>query len=152
MSRGPATPVMFARWHDLPMTDASIATALAPVTGFSHVQLLVSDRGASERWYTTVLGLQRLAADDAQGYVALRHRASGMVIVLSERDDAGPGGRLDHLAFAVPDGDTLRAWADALTQAGIAHAGVVDELGKPSLQLRDPDGIAIELVAPAPGP
>ena len=67
-----------------------------------------------------------------------------------QRDDAGSQGRLDHLAFAVPDGDTLRAWADALSQAGIDHAGVVDELGKPSLQLRDPDGIAIELVAPPP--
>jgi catechol-2,3-dioxygenase len=73
-----------------------------------------------------------------------------MVIVLSERDDPGSQGRLDHLAFAVPDGDTLRAWADALAQAGIEHAGVVDELGKPSLQLSDPDGIEIELVAPAP--
>jgi glyoxylase I family protein len=133
---------------DTPTADASVATALAPVTGFSHVQLLVSDRDESERWYTTVLGLQRLAADDAERYVALRHRASGMVIVLSERDDAGAQGRLDHLAFAVPDGDTLRAWADALAQAGIEHAGVADELGKPSLQLSDPDGIAIELVAP----
>jgi catechol-2,3-dioxygenase len=139
---------MFARWHDLPMTDGATTAALAPVTGFSHVQLLVSDRGASERWYTTVLGLQRLAADDAERYVALRHRGSGMVVVLSERDGAASGGRLDHLAFAVPDGTALHAWAEELTQAGIAHDGVVDELGKPSLQLRDPDGISIELVAP----
>jgi catechol-2,3-dioxygenase len=56
---------------------------------------------------------------------------------------------LDHLAFAVPDGDTLRLWADHLTEVGIEHPGVILELGKPSLQLRDPDGIAIELVAPA---
>ncbi len=35
-----------------------------------------------------------------------------------------------------------------LTEVGIDHAGVVLEGGHPSLQLRDPDGIAIELVAP----
>jgi catechol-2,3-dioxygenase len=105
----------------------------------------------SEGWYTTVLGLVRLAADDGEGYVALRHPTSGMVVVLTGgRDGIESGGRLDHLAFAVPDGDALRAWADGLRARGIGHAGVVLELGKPSLQLLDPDGIAIELVAPAP--
>ena len=133
------------------MRDQVSPTVSAPVTGFSHVQLTVSDVVASERWYTTVLGLVPFAADEAEGYVALRHPLSGMVIVLTAcRAGIEPGGPLDHLAFAVPDGDTLRAWADQLTDAGIAHAGVVLELGKPSLQLRDPDGTAIELVAPAP--
>jgi len=56
---------------------------------------------------------------------------------------------MDHLAFAVADATTLQAWADELTGRGIEHGGVVDELGKPSLQLLDPDGISIELVAPA---
>ena len=55
---------------------------------------------------------------------------------------------LDHLAFTVPDGDSLGVWAEHLTKVGIDHAGVVLENGRPSLQLRDPDGIAIELVAP----
>jgi catechol-2,3-dioxygenase len=127
--------------------------SVAPVTGFSHVQLLVSDVATSERWYSTVLGLEPFASDPAEGYIALRHRPSGVVVVLTERDgearaDAQVGGPLDHLAFAVPDGDTLQGWADHLTACGIEHAGIVLELGKPSLQLRDPDGIAIELVAP----
>jgi glyoxylase I family protein len=62
------------------------------------------------------------------------------------------GGALDHLAFAVPDGTTLEAWTDHLTSIGIAHAGVVTENGNPSLQLKDPDGTAVELVAPRPRP
>ena len=71
-----------------------------------------------------------------------------MVLVLTERDgEAAVGGPLDHLAFAVPDGDELRRWADHLTTCGIEHPGIVLELGKPSLQLRDPDGISIELAA-----
>ena len=45
----------------------------------------------------------------------------------------------------MPDGPSLQAWADHLTAAGIEHPGIVDELGKPSLQLRDPDGNSVEL-------
>jgi glyoxylase I family protein len=126
----------------------------APITGLSHVQLLVSDVGASARWYRTVLGLGLLAEDLDIGYVALRHRDAKVVIVLTSAPDAGhtsppPANQaLDHLAFAVPDGDFLGAWAEHLSELGIDHAGVVLEGGHPSLQLRDPDGIAIELVAP----
>jgi glyoxylase I family protein len=131
--------------HDVQVTS--------PMTGFSHVQLLVSNVRASEQWYRTVLGMDRFAADESIGYVALRHKPSGVAIVLSTRGTTSPEHdetALDHLAFAVPDGPTLQTWADHLTAAGIEHDGIVLELGKPSLQLRDPDGNAIELVAPAP--
>ena len=66
---------------------------------------------------------------------------------LAARDDPARE-VLDHLAFAVPDGGSLGAWAEHLSRIGVDHAGVVLENGHPSLQLRDPDGIAIELVAP----
>lgn len=124
-----------------------------PLLGFSHVQLRVDDVAASRDWYTTVLGVEPLTASDDLSYVALQHQPSHLVIVLSPRigDAAGvPSERLDHLAFAVRDGEVLQEWADHLTEAGIDHRGIVLELGKPSLQLRDPDGISIEIVAPAP--
>ncbi|HEY7948801.1 MAG TPA: VOC family protein [Acidimicrobiales bacterium] len=142
--------------------------AAAPITGLSHVQLLVSDVGASAAWYSLALGLETYVEDLDIGYVALRHRAARLVVVLTagpdvvppdhesqgaRRDGQGePSGRLDHLAFAVSDGHTLRTWADHLTEVGIDHAGVVLENGNPSLQLRDPDGVAIELVAPSEMP
>jgi catechol-2,3-dioxygenase len=122
----------------------------SPVTGFSHVQLVVRDVPTSEHWYATVLGMDRLTAADDDSYVALRHRPSRVVVVLTAGgpdDPVGPG-PLDHLAFAVPDGPTLEAWAAELTAQGIDHPGVADELGKPSLVLEDPDGNHIELVAP----
>ena len=138
-------------------------TTASPMTGFSHVQLLVTDLHASEEWYTTVLGLTRYAADESKGYVALWHDPSRIMIVLTPRVSTGAtldaraaDTVLDHLAFAVPDGEALEQWAAHLTDAGISHPGIVLELGKPSLQLRDPDGNAIELVAPSgrltPGP
>jgi glyoxylase I family protein len=125
-----------------------------PLLGFSHLQLRVNDVEASRSWYTTVLGVETLTASDDGSYVALQHKPSRVVIVISARVDGAAQGAadvpLDHVAFAVPDGDTLRLWADHLTEAGIEHSGVELELGKPSLQLRDPDGISVELVAPAP--
>ncbi len=136
----------------------------APITGLSHVQLRVSDLRTSTDWYMRALGLECQVEDAAGGYVALRHRQARLVIVLSavpgdgrDRREAldpaggrpGPPEALDHLAFAVPDGSALHAWADHLTGEGVDHQGVELENGNPSLQLRDPDGNAIELVAGA---
>jgi glyoxylase I family protein len=132
------------------------------MTGLSHVQLLVSDVGASAAWYASALGLDRYVEDLEAGYIALRHPGARVVVVLTARAGSEPhgagdlqggdetpdsgGGSLDHLAFAVRDRDALDAWVDHLTEIGVDHAGVVLENGNPSLQLRDPDGIAIELV------
>jgi catechol-2,3-dioxygenase len=136
----------------VPDQDASGQSA--PITGLSHVQLLVSDVAASAQWYSAVLGLVPFADDPDIGYVALQHRGGRFVVVLTrastpqEARTEPTGDGLDHLALAVPDGAALEAWADHLTVVGIDHDGVVIEGGHPSLQLRDPDGIAIELVAP----
>jgi glyoxylase I family protein len=119
----------------------------------SHIQLLVSDVEASARWYTAVLSLAPFAEDLALGYVALRQPEARFVVVLTTRPGGTPGSMetgtdgFDHLAFAVTDVEALRAWAAHLTELGIPHDGVVLEQGRPSLQLRDPDGIAIELVS-----
>jgi catechol-2,3-dioxygenase len=127
-------------------------TPAGPLTGLSHVQLRVADASASAEWYSAALGLEPFRSDPAAGYVALRHRPSGVVIVLTATPDiAGPDvGPLDQLALAVADASALEAWAEHLTAIGIDHPGVVPESGNPSLQLRDPDGTAVELVAPGP--
>jgi catechol-2,3-dioxygenase len=136
------------------MTDDGRSPVAGPMTGLSHVQLWVSDVLVSAEWYTAALGLEPFRSDPEIGYVALRHRPARLVIVLTARTGTGPTDRgrdrLDHLAFAVPDGDTLSGWAEHLTRCGIDHPGIVLENGNPSLQLHDPDGTAIELVAPVP--
>ena len=114
------------------------------------MQLSVADVGASAHWYSAALGLVPFVEDSDTGYVALRHRDAKFVVVLTRRTEScgEPSDLLDHIAFAVPDGVALDLWADHLIEIGVHHAGVVLENGHPSLQLRDPDGIAIELVAP----
>jgi len=138
------------------VTENTAVRTDAPVTGLSHVQLLVSDVRASAEWYTLALGLEPYAGSIEIGYVALRHRGAKVVVVLTKRpaasgDHVAEGGHvisetLDHLAFAVSDEGALRAWSDHLSACGLDHPGVVLENGNPSLQLRDPDGIAIEMV------
>ncbi len=136
------------------VTAAKESARTAPIAGLSHVQLLVSSVALSARWYEDVLGVLPYVEDLDVGYVALRQPEAKFVIVLTNSPGSGeksfesPGHGLDHLAFAVPNGDSLRAWAAHLSDLGIEHNGVVQENGHPSLQLRDPDGIAIELVAP----
>lgn len=126
-----------------------LPTTPAPVTGVSHVQLAVGDVAACRTWWTQVLGLEVLY-EDGDSVVALRHRPGRFVVVLSTRADDAPAvdGRLDHLAFAIPDRATLDEWVTRLDELGIDHPGVVDELGNHSLQLVDPDGTHVELVAP----
>lgn len=125
----------------------------APIDGLSHVQLVVDDVPACRQWWTAVLGLVPLYADD-EHTVALRHRPTNVVVVLSRRPPGSPGAgdRLDHVAFAVADRATLDAWVEHLDELGIAHPGVIDELGNHSLQLTDPDGTHVELVAPPDRP
>ena len=135
------------------MASVSDPRVTAPITGLSHFQLLVSDVAASAHWYTTVLGLVPYAEDLDIGYVALRQPDANVVVVFTkgtgELEGSSPSGSgvLDHLAFAVSGAEALREWAEHLTALGVTHDGVVLENGRPSLQLRDPDGIAIELVA-----
>ena len=127
--------------------------APAPISGVSHVQLVVTDLDVSRTWYETVLGLRRFAGGGPDDdFVGLFHKGADLAIVLSRRPPgSGALARIpmDHVAFAMADGPTLQGWAEELTSRGIEHGGVVDEGGRPSLQLLDPDGISVELVAPA---
>jgi len=119
---------------------------VAPLTGLSHVQLRVSDLDAAVAWYSRALGLTELRSDPDR-YVAL-HSASGHFrLVLSIDGHADAGGALDHIAFAVSDLDALEVWCDHLTAIGVAHEGITTNIAGHSVDLFDPDGNNIELIA-----
>jgi glyoxylase I family protein len=129
-------------------------------TGVSHVQLNVRDTAVSEPWYTALLGMTAFARGaTAEGkYVALRHKPSRLTIVLSDADPADPGFGdrrmgMNHLALAVATADELERWAERLDGLGIPFVRTSDDgRGSPSLIIRDPDHIQLELIAPAPRP
>jgi glyoxylase I family protein len=148
-SRQPRSPVGSA--HMLHYRR-SMADAAGPVSGFSHVQLRVGDLAASVTWYGEALRLEPFVGSPDTGYVGMRHRASGVVLVLS---DAGEGEGisgigLDHLALAARDRDALEQWVGHLDAAGIDHSGLVESGEGTSIHLHDPDGLEIELLAPRP--
>lgn len=55
-------------------------------------------------------------------------------------------GQLTAVAFTIPEA-SLGYWSDRLHSGGLEHQGPRTALGEQVLSLRDPDGMAIELVA-----
>jgi len=137
-----------------------------PVIDYAHVRITVTDIARSRRFYDDVFGFQVLAeappedADqatkDALWWVfgGIVYRFAGGVFGV--RPVAPEGDRfdedrvgLDHVSFAVPSVEALETSAARLDELGIAHGGVKDIGSGSIVEFRDPDGIALELFAPA---
>lgn len=134
-------------------------TRAAPMlTGFHHLGLTVSDVGASEDWYTKVLGLVRVFVEPhgtGDGYAVVMMRpGTGLFVGLDHHPDADRKRfsalrtGLDHLAFGVTSRKAIDEWIDHLDTLGVGHDALF-ETAEPVphalVVLRDPDGIPIEL-------
>jgi catechol 2,3-dioxygenase-like lactoylglutathione lyase family enzyme len=118
-------------------------------TGVDHASLSVTDVNRSERFYTDVLGLIRLA--DFGTVRILLHRPTSFILALI-RHDAAYGGQfselrtgLDHLGFGVASRDELIAWERRLEVLGVEYTPIRDMEFGAHLNFRDPDHIALEL-------
>jgi catechol 2,3-dioxygenase-like lactoylglutathione lyase family enzyme/mannose-6-phosphate isomerase-like protein (cupin superfamily) len=119
---------------------------LGPV---DHVALTVTDVRRSERWYADALGLVRIdgeVTEDGTGHVALLHPDAGWVIALS----SGTAPSTQHVAFACASRDALVRWRDTLPARGVTPGTITDAPYGSGFVLRDPDGLEVELFAPAP--
>jgi glyoxylase I family protein len=132
-------------------------------SAFAHVRLTVRDIEVSRRFYDDVFALPVAfeVPDDADeqtreqlgflyGGVIYRLGDSllGLRPVADDRFDEDRTG-LDHLAFAVGSRADLDDAAAHLDSLGVAHEGVKDIGAGFILEFRDPDGVALELFAPA---
>ena len=120
----------------------------SPVRGFSHVQLRVTDVDASAAWYTTVLGLTPMTDGPMSGALPLSGNNGRFIVVISGERRDNAGGEVDHLAFSIGNREALAAWAEHLSALGIEHRGPVEAGEGLSIHLTDPDGLAVELIAP----
>ncbi|CUR59186.1 Glyoxalase/bleomycin resistance protein/dioxygenase [metagenome] len=118
-------------------------------TKADHASLSVTDLDRSERFYTDVLGLLRLA--DFGTARVLLHRSSSFMLALACHDGAH-GERfselhtgLDHLGFAVDSREELVAWERRLDEFGVEYTPIRDMEFGAHLNFRDPDHIALEL-------
>jgi glyoxylase I family protein len=129
------------------------------LTGFTHISLSVADLDRSLAFYRDVIGLPVLAEPYAgtvfDGREAMLLSGSSSALCLQEHaarhlDDIfsplHPG--LDHFAFAVGSDADLQEFATHLSDRGCPHSGVkpLEGFGH-FIELRDPDGMLVELHA-----
>lgn len=135
------------------------------VTGYSHVRVTVTDIARSRSFYDDVFGFPvayELPVDADQATRDQLWFLFGGVIyqvpggLLGLRPTATPGDvfdenrpGLDHVSFTVADRAALDDAAAQLDALGVKHEGVKDIGAGFILEFRDPDNIALELMAPA---
>jgi len=120
------------------------------VLELDHVVLRVRDQAASQRFYTTILGLGLDHVNERAHLVQLRAgRHLIDLLPLAAGEIAAPSARMDHVCLSVRC-DDLAGAAAWLRQHGVKVEGdVVTRRGAfgdgDSLYIQDPDGYRIEL-------
>ncbi len=118
-------------------------------SGVGHVSLSVTDLDRSERFYTEVFDLIRMA--DFGVARVLLHRQTGFMFAIAAHEGArgGPFSELntglDHLGFVAEDRDELVEWEQKLASLGVVHTPIRDMEFGSHLNFRDPDNIALEI-------
>jgi catechol 2,3-dioxygenase-like lactoylglutathione lyase family enzyme len=139
-----------------------------PTGEIHHLRLTVTDLQRSRQFYTSLLGFDVVAesppADDPSAAETFRVLFGGVVmargnLILGLRPMAPPGDRfdpdrvgLDHLSFGVASRDDLDQAARLLDEQGVRHGEIssLPAFGIDVLSFEDPDGVQLELTAPAP--
>lgn len=142
------------------MTAADAAATIRPLDGYHHATILCRDAVANVRFYRDLLRLrlvkQTVNFDVPQSYHLYYGDALGTPGTLLTffpwprmRDGIEGWGGTDHLALSVPSAPALAYWRGELERADVEVEGPLDHDGHPTLRFRDPDGLRLELVAPA---
>ena len=128
------------------------------LTGIHHLTAVTAHPGRNHAFYTQTLGLRLVKKTVNQDDVSAYHLfyADGL---------ASPGSDLTFFDWPLPPERrgthsiartglrvppaSLPFWADRLRAQGVAHAGVRDRDGRPTLDFDDPEGQRLSLVADA---
>jgi len=128
---------------------------MAEIAGLSHLTLTVTDVPASTKWWSDLVGLQKLfeGVDDGIEYTVNIHPA-GLIMGFRAHEKGDAGDRfdetrvgLDHFAFHVTSRAELEKWAARLDELGIAHSGIKDVDYGSIITFRDPDNLQAEFFA-----
>ncbi len=140
-----------------------------PTGDIHHLRLTVTDVGRSRQFYTSLLGfavaVESPPEDDPSAAEVFKVLFGGVVMVrgnllMGLRPMAPSGDRfdpdrvgLDHLSFGVASRDDLERAARLLDEQGVRHGEITSlpSFGIDVLSFEDPDGVQLELTAPAAG-
>ena len=138
-----------------------------PAGPVHHLRLTVTDIQRSRQFYTSLLGFQVAVESPPPGDPSeaetFRILFGGVVmirgdLVMGLRPVAAEGDRfdpdrvgLDHLSFGVPSRDDLERAVRLFDEHGVIHGSItrLPSFGIDVLPFEDPDGIQLELTAPA---
>lgn len=125
---------------------------MADLAGLHHAALSVSDLDASIQWYGDLFGFEPTFRQDSETrrVVVMRFPESRQTLGLVQHPGATDAFNpqnlgLDHVAFSVPTGDDLEAWAHRFDERGMTHSGPIETPFGGMLNFSDPDGIALAL-------
>ena len=138
-----------------------------PCGDIHHLRLTVTDVQRSREFYTSLLGFQVAAEsppdDDPAAAETFKILFGGVVMMRgnllmglrpmapeADRFDPDRVG-LDHLSFGVPGREDLERASRLLDDHGVTHGEItrLASFGIDVLSFQDPDGIQLELTAPA---
>lgn len=130
-------------------------------TGFNHVATVTAELDRAVGFYRDVFDAAvtleiparhdhpRMVALDLGGGSVLNIAEAAAADIVGDRTKQGGRGPIDHYGIAVDSRETLDAVRDRLVAAG-ADVGDIQPLGDIwSLFFRDPDGMELEVCAPA---
>ena len=138
-----------------------------PTGEIHHLRLTVTDLERSREFYTQLLGFEVIAEspppDDPSAAEVFKILFGGVVmsrgsLIMGLRPMAASGERfdpnrvgLDHLSFGVASRDDLERAVRLLDERGVAHGQIatLPSFGIDVLPFEDPDGVQLELTAPA---
>ncbi|HET9444152.1 MAG TPA: VOC family protein [Acidimicrobiales bacterium] len=121
--------------------------------GFGHVTLTVTDLDRSADFYNRVFDAQSaMVGEDDHGSFVLCMGERFMVGL--RKHAATPDGDsfhfarvgMDHMGVHIESRAELDTWLAHLDELDVEHSGIVESPHGAHLNVKDPDGIAIELV------
>jgi catechol 2,3-dioxygenase-like lactoylglutathione lyase family enzyme len=111
----------------------------------NHVALTVSDRERSAAFYGEHFGMtQRVHEDD---HLLILGSPDGSLLALSQGSVPVDLPRTNHFGFQLSDGDEVRRARERLQAAGLTETEWQDDGTFVRVQVADPDGYRVELLA-----
>ena len=126
--------------------------------GLHHVTAVTSDAPRNLDFYTNTLGLRLVKKTVNQDDVSAYHLfygdeagSPGTEVTFFDWAGMGPNlpgtGSIVEIGLRVPDRAALDWWAQRFDERGLAHSGVAEIAGHPTLRFADPEGQRLALVA-----